>query len=221
MDLVLRDIGLSQLGFTEIRDKNVFFGIKYGIEAPGKSSGDSGSSSSTGQETGSGQQHSNKKKKTRAVSLNDPRAVKGKLRGLQVNGNGREKIVTLQNEMRKLNIKDHPHAFCFLLRSMFELSAIAYCADQTPAIKTTKNGYARSLASILSSIVKHMTQNGNDKYKMKQLHGAITELEKKKKGLLSVTSMNQLIHHPSFSIQTPDLCVLFGNVFPLLQEMNK
>ena len=72
----------------------------------------------------------------------------------------------------------------------------------------------------MRDIQKHITKNNSDKEKTKELHGAITELAKPE-GLLSVTSMNQLVHNPSFSIQANDISILFGNVFPLLEEMNK
>lgn len=54
---------------------------------------------------------------------------------------------------------------------------------------------------------------------VKVLHGAITELAKAE-GLLSVTSMNQLVHNPKFSVLSGDVAGLFGNVFPLLEAMN-
>lgn len=106
---------------------------------------------------------------------------------------------------------------------MFEISAKAYCADCAPSSGPTylnKNGNSKRLADILKEIQIHMANNNNDKEKMKELHGAITEIAKSE-GLLSVTSMNQLVHNPSFSIQPNDISILFGNVFPLLEEMNK
>jgi hypothetical protein len=51
------------------------------------------------------------------------------------------------------------------------------------------------------------------------LHPAMVELGKHE-GILSVTSMNQLIHHPHFSALPRDIAGVFGNVFPLLKEMN-
>jgi len=135
---------------------------------------------------------------------------------------GRDKIAALLVEIRTLKLETHPHAFCFLLRSLFELSAKAYCADHKtkggPDPKR-KDGSDKSLADLLRDIVKHLTNNGADKAKVKVLHGPMTELAKKD-GLLSVTSMNQLVHHPYFSVSPPDICILFGNVFPLLEEMN-
>jgi hypothetical protein len=51
------------------------------------------------------------------------------------------------------------------------------------------------------------------------LHGAMAELGRSE-GFLSVTSMNQLVHHPRFSVAPSDIAVLFGNIFPLLEAMN-
>ena len=47
----------------------------------------------------------------------------------------------------------------------------------------------------------------------------MTELGKSE-GILSVTSMNQLIHNPRFSVGTSDLAVVSANIFPLLEAMS-
>jgi hypothetical protein len=144
------------------------------------------------------------------------------LRTFKVLGNGRDKIKTLLNEIKGLKHEEHPHAFCFLLRSLFELSAKAYCADHIKSggpNPRKQDGTDKMLADILNDITKHMTTNGKDQQKVRMLHGAMTELGKKN-GILSVTSLNQLIHNPSFSITPPDISMLFGNIFPLLREMN-
>jgi hypothetical protein len=39
-------------------------------------------------------------------------------------------------------------------------------------------------------------------------------------GILSVTSMNQLVHSPSFSVSEGHISTVFGNIFPLLEAMN-
>ena len=39
-------------------------------------------------------------------------------------------------------------------------------------------------------------------------------------GLLSVTSMNQLIHNPKFTVDGTSVSTVFANVFPLLEAMN-
>jgi hypothetical protein len=51
------------------------------------------------------------------------------------------------------------------------------------------------------------------------LHGAMTEIAKTE-GILSVTSMNQLVHNTTFSVTTGDVCTTFGNIYPLLEAMN-
>lgn len=72
---------------------------------------------------------------------------------------------------------------------------------------------------ILWDITKHLTGNGSDKQKVKTLHSAMTELGRSE-GILSVTSMNQLVHHPRFSVAPADIAILFGNLLPLLEAMN-
>ena len=74
--------------------------------------------------------------------------------------------------------------------------------------------------AVLRDITNHLTKNKADKERTKQLHGAMTELARPE-GLLSVTSMNQLVHSPKFSVTTGDVCQLFGNIFPLLEAMNE
>ena len=144
------------------------------------------------------------------------------LKGFKIRGSGRDKIKTLLDEIKGLKHEDHPHAFCFLLRSLFELSAKAYCTDHRnaggPKLQK-KDGKDKTLAEVLMEITAHMTASGKDIQKVKTLHGAKTELTKKD-GILSVTSLNQLIHNPSFSVSPSDISLLFGNIFPLLKEMN-
>ena len=54
---------------------------------------------------------------------------------------------------------------------------------------------------------------------VKALHGAMTDLGKPT-GILSVTSMNQLIHNPKFVIDGNSVSTVFANIFPLLEAMN-
>jgi hypothetical protein len=144
------------------------------------------------------------------------------LKELKVRGTGRDKIVTLVNEIKALKLEDYPHAFCFLLRSIFELSAKAYCKDHAKSGGPTAqkpDGTDKQLVQVLRDITTHLTANGKDKAKVKELHGAMAELGKSN-GVLSVTSLNQLVHNPSFSISPSDISLMFWNVFPLLSEMN-
>ncbi len=222
-DKILYDIGIQNLRFKEIRNKDEFFGIKYGVQLPvtqTSSTDSTDNSTDTTSQTDSGGTTSSK---SNAVASNDPKSVYKKLISFKPKGNGREKVVTLLNEINRLKLNKHPHSFCFLLRSMFEISAKAYCADHKSSGGPSylkKDGTNKSLAVILKEIQKHITRNNTDKEKVKELHGAITELAKPDR-LLSVTSMNQLVHNPSFSIQANDISTLFGNIFPLLEEMNK
>ena len=118
-------------------------------------------------------------------------------------------------------------AFCFVLRSMFEISSKAYCEDHKGAggPSATNSKGERKLVDILRDITDHLTNSKTDPNKkdpamQKVLHGALTELANPN-GILSVTSMNNLVHNPTFSITAPSISVLFGNVFPLLEEMNR
>lgn len=159
--------------------------------------------------------------KVAAVAIGDPKAVRRTLKKFTPLGNNRQKVVTLRNEALKLKLDDNPIAFCFLLRSMFEISAKAYCDDHhSDGFSHTKpNGDYFALAVLLEKITEHLTNNKQNAAMLKVLHGAMTEL-KKKEGILSVTSMNQLVHHPTFSIIPKDVAILFGNIYPLLEAMN-
>ncbi len=221
-DKILFDIGTTTLGFKEIRSTSQLWVTAYGL-AVQNPTGTGGTGATGDSPTGTGSpKPKGKSGSTKAYPSNDPKSVRKKLKSYQVRGTGRDKIATLLAEIQTLKLATHPHAFCFLLRSLFELSAKAYCVDHKKSggpDPKKKDGSDKSLANLLRDIVKHLTNNNADKAKIKALHGSITELAKKD-GLLSVTSMNQLVHHPSFSVLPSDISILFGNVFPLLEEMN-
>jgi hypothetical protein len=199
----------------------------------GTSSGNSGSHSSNGSSQGGedtsrangsakgGQGTTGNKKKVAARSLKDPKAVIRKLKQLEIRGNNRDKVVTLRNEAMNLDINHTPIAFCLLLRSMFEISAKAYCEDhKSEDLRYNKtDGTDKRLVDLLREITSHITKNNTDKALVKALHGAMTELGKPE-GLLSVNSMNQLIHNPTFSTNATDICTVFRNIFYLLEAMN-
>jgi hypothetical protein len=154
--------------------------------------------------------------------LDDPKGVYKELRSFTPKGKNREKVVTLLREIKDLKLDKHPHAFCFLLCSMFEISAKAYCTDHaaTGGPKGTKpSGEDRPLVEVLRDITRHLTNNSKDKPMVKRLHGAMTDLGKSS-SVLSVTSMNQLVHNPKFSVKQSDICVLFHRIFPLLETIN-
>ncbi len=222
VEAIAKDIGLKLLTFTEIRKSDEDFAARYGIPPlsgdPKRKSGKKGRAGKTGTKAGA----KTKGGKAPAASLRDPRAVKATIKSFTPRGPDREKVVLLRDEIRALNLRNNPLAFCFLVRSMFEISAKAYCGQHgaTGGPSTKKNGRDRPLVDVLRDITKHLTKNKTDKERTKQLHGALTELARSE-GLLSVTSMNQLVHNPKFSVTTGDVCQLFGNIFPLLEAMNE
>lgn len=193
-------------------------GTASGSGGSTQATGTTGAAASTGASAQSGAT-----KSAKAHAAGDPKAVTAALRGFKPRGKNREKLVTLLDELKKLKIQDHPHAFCFLLRSMFEISAKAYCKDHQASggpSATKADGTERFLVDVLRDIVGYLTKNKTDKAMVKELQGAMTQLGKSD-SILSVTSMNQLVHNPKFLVSAHDICILFANVFPLLEEMNK
>lgn len=154
----------------------------------------------------------------KAVASNDPKHVAKLLKNFNPRGAHRSKVVVLKNELQKLKIADNPIAFCFILRSIFEISAKAYFADHTLSPKK-QNGKDKTLVEVLTEVKNHLTANNTNIAKVKILHGAMLNITTPDK-ILSVTSMNHLVHNPNFSIIPSDICILFGNIFPLLEEMN-
>ena len=228
---LIKDIGTEVVGFDTIRDKSVDFATKYGIPPKSSTGGTAtktDSTSSQGSSTNTSQQDTagskSKRKAVAAVATHDPRAVKRTLKQLSPVGNNRQKIVALRDEALKLDLNKTPLAFCFLLRSMFEISAKIYCENnKADGLSTTKqDGMDRKLVDILRDVTRHVTtsQTGTpDQAMSKALHGAMVELAKPD-GILSVASMNQLIHNPKFSLSPSDISTTFGNIFPLLEAMN-
>jgi hypothetical protein len=246
---LIRDIGLDSLTFKIIRDPNTDFAVNYGCSkkesTPPTTKPDSpdpnnpttpdtndtaknGSNNdeSNGDPNGngkSGSQNSKQDSRKRAYASNDPRSVIKQLKDFIPKGDNREKVVTLKDEMTKLKIAATPIAFCFLLRSLFEISARAYSKDHNISLdkppKKDKSAQQKTLLELLKEIKDHLISHSTDRDFVKVLHGAITELDKPS-GILSVTSMNNLVHNPFFTIQPNDICTLFSNIFPLLKAMN-
>lgn len=240
---LMLDIGLSNIKFKDVRSES--FGTKYDIppsQAQNQPSGGSQSASSGSSNTskpsggGRGSRGGNQStanggnssttattKNPSAHPANDPRAVALLLKNFKPKGAGRSKLATLLNEAKKLDIMETPHAFCFVLRSMFEVAAKAYCNDHAAyggpkAVES--NGRDRTLVKVLKDVVQHLTVNKTDTTMARALHGAITELANPE-SVLSVTSMNQLVHNSSYVINGANVCGVFANVFPLLEEMSK
>jgi len=236
------DIGLKHVGFKEVRADS--FGTKYGMPPPsssqaatanaggashatggtasGTASSGTSQSGSTGTSTASSATGGAASKGATAHPANDPRAVTALLRKFKPKGAGRSKLATLLDELKRLDVGATPHAFCFVLRSMFEISAKAYCDDHASTggpRYLTSNGRDRNLVDVLKDVVAHLTANQKNAAMTRVLHGAITELADPA-SMLSVTSLNQLIHNPRFVATSTNICSLFYNVFPLLEQMN-
>lgn len=183
------------------------------------------SSNNSGPETNNQQQttpsSTGSSPKPKAYAIHDQRTVTQTLKKFNPSGSDRAKLVTLREELKKLKVKDNPIAFCFLLRSMFEISANIFSTENSIPKAKTKNGKTvqNTLQQQLNAVTLHLTSNNSNTGMVKTLHGANSELSKST-GLLSVTSMNQLVHNPSFSIAPHDIYTLFNNVYPLLEAMN-
>jgi hypothetical protein len=224
IEKMLKDIGNEKLKFDTIRDRNLDFGLAYGLPAPPTPSTTPATPiKTTAPATSPEPTPAASPKSPKALASNDPRSVIAALRSLSIRGKGRSKLVTMRDEAVQLKLNKTPHAFCFVLRAMFEISAKAYCADHAAAGLSTfdkKRGKDKKLVEVLKQVVAHMTTGkpATDPLR-KELHGAMTELAKSD-GLLSITSLNHLIHSTTFLADERHICTVFPNVFPLLREMN-
>ena len=243
-----KDIGLNLLHFEHVRAGNADFADDYGfavvkneqtnnkdngtqsdVDHAGSKENSSPNSSadnaaSQSYESEAAEKPLPKPRKPSSLSIDDPKAVKRRLK-FKPKGQGREKLVALLKEASQLNIERTPLAFCFILRSMFEISAKVYCSDHQasggPSFRQD-NGKACALKDVLLAIISHLEKDPSGKTidaVRKRLHGASVELGKPD-GILSVRSMNQLVHNQDFSIVPRDICIMFFNVFPLIEEMS-
>lgn len=221
---IMLDIGLEQIKFETLRNKLLDFPSNYNILPVRTSSEDQESKNETKDsdlplsKKNTTTNNATQTSPAKAVAVNDPKHVAILLKKFTPKGPNREKVVALRDEIRKLKISSHPIAFCFLLRSMFEISAKAYCTDHNISL-TKSGGKDKSLVEVLRGITAHLTNNNSNSAMVKVFHGSMTELAKSD-GILSVTSMNQLVHNPSFSIVPSDISIMFGNIYPLLEAMN-
>jgi len=235
---LLRDIGMEIVGFKYIRDKSNDFLQKYGFpslvtiapKSDKTSSSDfgtdkhaeNGSSTKTASPSGTDNtvivHERGKNESGTAHPLGTPQQVRALLKSMVINGNELSKVAELRSEILQLKIDKTPIAFCFVLRSMFDISAEVFCVKNKIKTFTENNGHRKDfeLKQKLNKIVEFLVNKGVDK---KILHGALTELGKNN-GLLSIASLNQIVHNPDFSVAPSDICMVFSNVFPLLREMN-
>lgn len=111
---------------------------------------------------------------------------------------------------------------------MYEISAKAYCedhaSDQNAPKAVDSQNNDKKLVIVLRDIYNYMIavpgSNKPDQAMQKLLHGALTALASSE-SILSVTSMNQLVHNPRFSVRASDISVMFHNIYPLLEALNK
>ena len=247
LEAILLSIGLGDLGFKQIRDEKNDFTVRFGFAPipvptstqPGGNTSQQQNTNNTGSTnpvgttptvtttasaTGAGQPAAptngtatpTATTATPSSATNTQKHVNTLLRQFTPTSN-RPKVVTLRDEMLKLKIKDNPIAFCFLLRSAFEISAKAYCDDKN--IPTTANNKEKTLAQLLTLVTSDLTNGNSNTAMTRTLHGALAEITTPNR-ILSVTSMNQLVHSQTFSIQQSDICTLFSNIYPLLEAMN-
>jgi hypothetical protein len=239
LEALIHAIGIEAFGFPTLRDPERDFAVAFGFppERAASQSPAQGSGSGTQQPVAasgqiaysSGPAGTNPTtstpapRKRNATSSTDPRTIRRRLRNLKIKlskRGERAKIVDLRDEAVSLPLEETPHAFCFLLRSMVELSAKAYCDDHAASglAYADAKGKDIMLKDVLNAIVAHLTA-GKNMAMQKQLKGAQAELSKKD-GLLSLTSMNQLIHNPRFVVGWKEAALIFVNVEPLLEAMN-
>jgi len=243
---IIRAIGLEVFGYKAIRAKNNDFAKPYGIPEIQSQTELSSTPNSVQSNTNQSQSNSRSSISNQSPTINDnsiqetsvsnsssknttpkpvasfaisnPKQVTLTLKKFNPTGANRQKVITLKDELINIKLIKNPLAFCFLLRSIFEISAKIYCKEKS--ISTTKSGGRdKSLVEILRGATNHITQNKSNKEMVKVLHGAMAEMAKPD-GMLSVTSMNQLVHNQKFSIIPNDIAVLFGNIYPLLEAMN-
>lgn len=162
----------------------------------------------------------NTKRSTHTQSLSDQRSVRKSLRNFRPYGEGNEKVVTLRDEMLQLDITKNPLAFCFLLRSMIEISLKSFASNNPGVINLVEKNNAkkdRPLKEIIKDTIVFF-ENTNVS-NLKKLYPAKMTLSNDD-SVLSVTSLNQLIHNPKFSLSSVDICVGFHNIFPLIELLN-
>lgn len=226
---LIKEIGERIIGFDEVRDSFNLILNRLGLPVPEEGNEDeSGEENKDNPQSGGGKGKVAPAKKSAprkaiAISNTDPKYIIQTLKKFIIRGEDREKVVALRDEAIRLKaIEKYPYSFCFLLRSMFEISAKTYCKENN--IPTYKNVNGKKvdnkLIDVLKDARKHIIKNADmPKVTEQLLHGAISELSKPE-NFLSVTSLNQLVHNPKFSTSGQNIASIFCNVFPLLEALN-
>lgn len=238
IDSIIFDIGNGLLSFQDIRNSGFLKDDKYsqlsttnsilGGEVETEIKNDTNTSEMKEEYVNPNNSHNNTakreniKRSSSSQSLLDQRSVKRTLRSFKPYGEGNEKIVTLRDEMLQLDITKNPLAFCFLLRSMIEISVKVF-SQNTPdsfAVEEVSNkgkAYSRELSKVIEDAISFFVKK--DVSNQKKLHPAKVTLGNDN-SILSVTSLNQLIHNPKFSLSSVDICIGFHNIFPLIELLN-
>ncbi len=223
LDSLIKSIGQELTGYKEIRFPNgldVFFGpisSKPVADEPDGSVGNTHTTTTTGSQPNSTSRTVPALQKKSAIPITDEKAVMERIRKFKPKGSNREKVVSLLQEARHLSLKDTPLCFCFVLRSMFEISAKIYCQENN--IPTVKDGNEITLKEMLRKCHDFLTDGKKNREMQRTLHGPMAELASED-GLLSITSLNRLVHSTSFSLSVDHISRVFFNVMPLLEILN-
>lgn len=232
LEKVLLGIGLEEIGYEEVRDRTeAVLQTRCGLPAalappvampPGAATSGGATSIPGGPVPATTPDNGLAGRVIHAVSVDDPRSVRRRLKRLHPVGRNREKLTTLLKEASKLDIADTPHAFCFLMRTIISISAWAYCDDHKASGLTTLNsdGSEKELRVVLTEVVEHLrSQLPAKSPKRKELGSALGEVSRKD-SFLSIVALNQLVHSPRFSIDASRICTQFQNTFLLVEAMN-
>lgn len=225
---MIHDIGTEVLKTRDVRSHS--WGPEYGFPiAPATTSATSAATSATPTtpSTSAPAPATTSAPAGRAVktlSLSDPKSVRRELRKFAPKGKSSSKVVDLLNEAKKLKLEETPISFCFVLRSMFELSVLDYCSANGIAFKTTdpKTGKTKekSLADLLVAAGTQISSGTKDKTLASAIKTAVSEI-KHRDSVLSVPVMNALVHSATFTITPPQIVSGFHKIFPLLVALNK
>lgn len=173
------------------------------------------------------------KKATRQASfkaLEDPASVTQYFKAMRIVGNNREKAETIRREIIHLDIKVTPLAFTFLLRSFLEIMTKTYIQSRPEmSIDLVNGGQDKPLINVLREISQIVAPSANNmtngpakdaaKVKNRDWHGVMQTLSNPT-SVLSITSMNILIHNPLFSARAEVFSSQFHNLRPLIDELN-
>jgi hypothetical protein len=236
LESIMAAIGRHALTVPGMRnppDESVWSPVFYGFVAPGgpgqptgsepgqeASSSAAGASSepeSTGASGSSGGSHDSAKPDAFETYAD----LQNWFKNLRVVGDHREKVAILAKEAARINVDKAPHAVAFVVRSMFELSAKAYCKEHHGQKGVPSYGEKEGkLDTALLAIIAHI-RNLEDNQSL--LYGAERELihDDQHPHFLSMKSMHQLIHNPHFIIDGGRFRQSFKNLKYLMEALNQ